>query len=82
MKSYVGTKFVNAKPMNRQEYNDLRGWQVPSDENPSDEGYLVEYIDGGKSNHPDFKGYISWSPKDVFERAYSETYGELKGGGQ
>lgn len=70
MKKYIGTKLINAKPMTRQEYNDLRGWAVPSDENPNDEGYLVEYVDGGKANHPDFEGYISWSPKDVFERAY------------
>lgn len=73
MKLYTGTKQVHAKPMNRQDYNTLRGWDVPADENPADEGYLVEYVDGGKSNHPDFQGYISWSPKDVFERAYKEN---------
>lgn len=34
------------------------------------------YLDGGKPNHPDFEHYISWSPKDVFERSYAvaETY--------
>lgn len=26
--------------------------------------------DGGKANHPKFDGYISWSPKDVFEKSY------------
>lgn len=67
---YEGTKRVRARPMTRGDYNAYRGWQVPTDENPADEGYLVEYEDGGKSNHPDHKGYISWSPKDVFERAY------------
>ncbi len=67
---YIGTKVVYGTPMNRKEYNDLRGWEVPADENPNDEGYLVEYTDGGQANHPDFKGYISWSPKEVFERAY------------
>lgn len=30
----------------------------------------MKYIDGGQSNHPDFEGYISWSPKAVFEKAY------------
>lgn len=73
MKHYVGTKYINAKPMSRGDYNTLRGWQVPADEDPADEGYLVEYTDGGKPNHPDFAGYISWSPKDVFERAYKEV---------
>lgn len=60
MKKYIGTKLVQAKPMTRGEYNDCRGWQTPENENPEDEGYLVEYSDG----------YISWSPKEVFEKAY------------
>lgn len=72
MKQYIGTKIINAFPMTRIAYNTLRGWALPADENGDDEGYLVEYPDGGKANHPDFKGYISWSPKDVFERAYRE----------
>lgn len=69
--TYVGTKVVRAAEMNRAQYNQLRNWEVPADENPLDAGYLVEYTDGGASNHPDFVGYISWSPKDVFERSYS-----------
>ena len=80
MNRYIGTKTINAKPMSRQAYNNLRGWVVPADEDPADDGYLVEYIDGGQANHPDFDGYISWSPKDVFERAYrrsdSLTFGD------
>lgn len=75
MNRYIGVKEINAKPMTRQAYNDLRGWQLPADENGADEGYLVEYIDGGKANHPDFQGYISWSPADVFDRAYKPTNG-------
>ena len=73
MKSYVGTKHINAKPMTRQAYNDFRGWQLPTGEDGSDEGYLVEYKDGGKANTEIYSGYISWSPKDVFERAYKEV---------
>lgn len=67
---YEGTKRLTAQPMTRGEYNAYRGWQCPADENPADAGYLVEYLDGGKSNHPAHTGYISWSPADVFERAY------------
>lgn len=74
-KLYIGTKLINAVPMNREQYSILRDWEVPQDENAKDEGYLVEYVDGGKSNHPEFKGYISWSPKDVFERAYRPVDG-------
>lgn len=70
MNEYVGTKRVNGAEMSRGDYNKYRGWEIPADENPDDEGYLVEYLDGGKPNHPYFKGYISWSPKDVFEQSY------------
>lgn len=70
MKKYIGTKVVEAYPMTRQEYNDYRGWALPSDEDGSDKGFLVEYLDGGESNHPHHKGYISWSPEDVFKAAY------------
>ena len=75
MKSFIGTKMILARPMGRGEYNTYRGWQIPLDENPADEGFLVEYVDGGASNHPDHAGYISWSPKDVFERAYRLSSG-------
>ncbi|QWY83778.1 hypothetical protein [Rhizobium phage RHph_X3_15] len=71
MVAYVGTKVVNAKPMNRLEYCHFRGWQVPADENPLDEGYLIEYTDREENMIEGFKGYVSWSPKDVFERAYT-----------
>lgn len=70
MNTYIGTKIINAKPMTLGEYNDLRGWKMPPDESSAKEGYLVEYTDGGTPNHSDFDGYISWSPKEVFERAY------------
>lgn len=75
MHQYIGTKLINAKPMNRQEYNDFRGWQLPADEDGSDEGVLVEYLDGGQANTAEYSGYVSWSPKEVFERAYKPTTG-------
>ena len=73
MKAYTGTKTINAKPMSRSNYNIFRGWVLPADENGNDEGYLVEYTDGGKSNTLAYKGYVSWSPKDIFERTYREV---------
>ena len=75
MKSFIGTKMILARPMGRGEYNTYRGWECPADENPEDEGFLVEYVDGGRANHPDHAGYISWSPNDVFERAYRPSSG-------
>ena len=75
MQTYIGTKIIKASPMTRQQYNDYRGWQLPENENGDDEGYLVEYTDGGKPNHEKHEGYISWSPKEVFENAYNPTSG-------
>lgn len=70
--TYIGTKVINATPMNRERYNWLRGWSVPKEEDPDTEGYMVEYTDRVENppHVPGFKGYVSWSPKEVFERAY------------
>lgn len=70
MKKYIGTKIIEAKPMNRGEYNAYRGWQIPADENPADEGYLVKYSDN----------YESWSPKKQFEEAYRAFEGGMNFG--
>ncbi|HAB02621.1 MAG TPA: hypothetical protein DCE25_06715 [Pseudomonas sp.] len=67
---YIGTKIILALAMTRLAYNEYRGWDLPADENGADEGYLVEYQDGGKPNHPGHAGYISWSPKEQFDAAY------------
>jgi len=75
MNRYIGVKEINGEPMTLGEYNILRGWEIPSDEDPASEGFLVEYLDGGKPNHPDYSNYISWSPKDIFDRAYHKTIG-------
>lgn len=70
MVAYQGTKTLFAKPLTRGAYNEYRGWPTPADENPNDDGYFVEYVDGGKPNDLRHAGYISWSPADVFERSY------------
>ena len=75
MITYIGTKLIHAQPMTRAEYNTYRGWELPANENGADEGFLVEYRDGGAGNDSRHLGYISWSPKEVFERAYRPTTG-------
>lgn len=65
MKKYAGTKMIEARPINRGDYNKYRGWTMPENENPADEGYLVKYSDG----------YESWSPKKQFEEAYRDCMG-------
>lgn len=61
MQKYIGIKLVEAKPMTRGDYNDYRGWTVPADENPNDEGYLVKHSEN----------YVSWIAKDEFEKTYN-----------
>lgn len=63
MNYYMGFKLIKAEPMTRGDYNEYRGWTIPADENPLDEGYIVRYSDD----------YVSWSPKEVFEKAYMEV---------
>lgn len=62
MEKFIGIKKIEAEPMTRGEYNKFRGWTIPEDENPSDEGYIIKYPDD----------YVSWSPKSAFEEAYSK----------
>lgn len=61
---YVGTKILEAKPMNLGEYNKVRGWTIPEDEDTNREGYCVYYPDN----------YCSWSPKEIFEQCYRKIY--------
>ena len=75
MKTFIGTKLVKMQPMLRAEYNVYRGWELPADENGGDEGYLVEYLDGGKPNVDGHDGYVSWSPKEQADNAYRATDG-------
>lgn len=65
MEKYIGTKMLEARPLNLGSYNEYRGWDMPADEDPTREGYLVKYEDG----------YESWSPKEAFDKAYRRTDG-------
>lgn len=56
---YIRMHQVEAEPMTRGGYNKFRGWEIPDDEDPADEGYKVTYPDG----------YVSWCPKAQFEAA-------------
>lgn len=66
MKLFIGAKIIQATPMCRGDYNLHKGWKLPENENPNDDGYLVKYSDS----------YESWSPKHVFEEAYREVLDE------
>lgn len=72
MSHAIGVKEVLFRPMTKGEFARYmdRPYELSSQ---NDEGYLVEYLKGGDSNHPYHKGYISWSPKDVFIGSYRPT---------
>lgn len=58
MEKYLGVKIVEAEPQQREKWMNNK-WEDRDDHSLVD-GYKVVYEDG----------YISWSPKDVFEKAY------------
>lgn len=63
MDKYLGVKIIEAEPMNKYEFfMNVKGVDCKEE---NQEGYKVVYPDG----------YVSWSPKDVFEEAYREISG-------
>lgn len=61
MKKYIGVKQISAKPMTMGEAYEnglLQKNRTITENEKTLDGYYVEYDDG----------YVSWSPKDVFER--------------
>ena len=64
MKSYIGTKEVQAEPMKLGDFikkfkrNPYESY--PNMHDNGEQGYMVKYEDG----------YQSWSPKETFEKAY------------
>ena len=67
MNKYTMSRTISARPMARQEYNDLRDWMLPEDENGADEGFLIEDPDG-KPNVTGYNGYVTWFPAEEFKR--------------
>ena len=72
MKQYIGSKIVKAWPCyripvigGRYEYCKLDEVVPTCITGKIEDGYRVQYEDG----------YLSWSPKAVFEKAYRETAG-------
>lgn len=68
MQQYIGTKIIKAWPARRCTFIGGKVVYACLDEIvPAgckiEEGYRVEYADG----------YLSWSPKEVFEEAYRQT---------
>lgn len=74
MEKYIGTKMVKAEPAYRYWMEDGEKVIVAQDEDkPQKIVDAVSCEDGYKVCYPD--GYVSWSPKEVFEAAYRLTDG-------
>lgn len=56
---FLGVKIIGAEPMDEFTFKQSKG-MTPSTECENQEGYRVVYEDG----------YVSWSPKSVFNKAY------------
>lgn len=69
MNRYFRKSEVNAVKLNRLNYNKLRGWKLPKDENGDDIGYLIEDLNS-PPNIPEFSGHVSWVPEKVFENTF------------
>jgi hypothetical protein len=65
MKMYSTTKEVAAVPMTCAEYNELRGWDVPLNEDGDTQGWLCEDVNS-PPNTKDYTGYVTWLPAAVF----------------
>lgn len=61
---YIGTRIIEAEPMDRLQYNIFRGWVLPIDENGEDKGFKV--VDS-VSKH------TSWLPIDEFSKVYTPS---------
>ena len=64
MSMYIGTKVVLAMPMTMTEAQKVLGREIKP-ATVEEDGYLVVYKDG----------YMSWSPKSVFDDAYHKIVG-------
>lgn len=69
LKKYIGTKIVEARPMNEIDAESIGYARKNSDNHEWRNGYHVRYT------NPDGSFYDSWSPKNVFEKAYHEAKG-------
>jgi hypothetical protein len=63
MRAYIGAKIILAEPMSKCAFHEAYRSEVEAPATDS-EGYHVQYT------NPDGSKYDSWSPKDVFDRAY------------
>lgn len=57
MQKFIGVVITKTKPMTRAKYNEVRGWDLPDDEDGTDQGYYCTSA----------AGHTNWMPKEVFD---------------
>jgi len=72
MQAYIGTKIILAEPMGDVAFGRQFKGTTPAENTESESGYHVQY------SNPDGTKYDSWSPRNVFERAYREVSADEK----
>lgn len=70
MDKYINASRVSAQHMLRGDYNALRGWELPADENALDDGFLVVNHTVSVRNVDGYDGYVSWLPALAFHQQY------------
>jgi hypothetical protein len=81
MQKFIGTKIIKAIPeqITWKDFYVIRGWEWPEDKEGADRiGYMVGYSDAKGNFDGELTGgchYITWSPADVFEAAYTPISG-------
>lgn len=57
---YVGTRKVTAMDITLGEYNQRRGWDIPANEDPEEQGYIITLENGD----------TTYQRKDAFDETY------------
>lgn len=73
MKTYQSKLYrVQAEPITKLAYCQLRGWDVPVDEDPNLVGYLVHVFDR-PANTKAFDHFVRWQDKADFDARHEEA---------
>lgn len=77
MDKFITMSIVSAQRMTRGEYNTLRGWELPADEDGLDAGFLVVDHTVSERNVDGYDGYVNWLPIAVFRKRYERLDGGM-----
>lgn len=72
MALYISVSVVKARPITRGQYNEVKGWKTRDNEDPNEEGYLVEQLTNPKVG----KTFSKFVTKRGFEFSYKPVKAE------